>query len=87
MLRALLQRGLDDGTFRADLTVDELLFLLGQLLQAAARMTAEHVAGVEKAAALVTSVFLHGTERRQDTTADDRATDGDGVMARKASTS
>src|SRR5271167_2918261 len=81
MIRALLQRGLDDGTFRADLTVTELLFLLGQLLQAAARMTAEHVAGVEKAAALVTSVFLHGTERRQDATADDRAIDGDGVMA------
>ena len=68
MIRALLQRGIDDGTFRGDLTVDELLFLLGQLLQAAARMTAEHQAGVEKAAALITSVFLHGTERRQDTT-------------------
>jgi hypothetical protein len=65
MLRALLQRGLDDGTFRGDLTVTELLFLLGPLLQAAARMTAEHAAGVEKAAALITSVFLHGTERRQ----------------------
>jgi len=69
IIRALLQRGLDDGTFRADLTVEELGFLLGQLLQAAARMTAEHVAGVEKAAALITSVFLHGTERRQDATA------------------
>jgi hypothetical protein len=54
MLRALLQRGIDDGTFRGDLSVTQLLFLLGQLLQAAARMTAEHVAGVEKAAALVT---------------------------------
>ena len=69
MLRALLQRGIDDGTFRGDLTVTELLFLLGPLLQAAARMTAEHVAGVEKAAALITSVFLHGTERHQDTAA------------------
>jgi TetR/AcrR family transcriptional regulator, mexCD-oprJ operon repressor len=65
MIRALLQRGLDDGTLRGDLTVEELLFLLGQLLQAAARMTAEHVAGVEKAAALVTSVFLTGTQNRQ----------------------
>ena len=73
LLRALLQRGIDDGTFRGDLTIEELLLLLGQLLQAAARMTAGHVAGVEKAAALVTTVFLHGTERRQDTTADDRA--------------
>jgi len=50
-------------------------------------MTTENVASVEKAAAFVTSVFLHGTERRQDTTADERAIDGDGVMARKASTS
>jgi TetR/AcrR family transcriptional regulator, mexCD-oprJ operon repressor len=82
MIRALLQRGIDDGTFRGDLTITELLILLGQLLQAAARMTAGHQAGVEKAAALVTSVFLHGTERRPDTTADDRATRGDGNIAR-----
>ena len=64
LLRALLRRGIDDGTFRADLSVEELLFLLGYLLQAAARMAAE--GGVEKAAALVTSVFLHGTENRKD---------------------
>ena len=64
MIRALLQRGIDDGTFRSDLTAGELQFLLGSLLQAAARMTAEHVAGVEKAAALVTSVFLTGTQNR-----------------------
>jgi TetR/AcrR family transcriptional regulator, mexCD-oprJ operon repressor len=64
LLQALLQRGLDDGTFRGDLSAGELLFLLGSLLQAAARMTAEHQAGVEKAAALVTSVFLHGTQNR-----------------------
>ena len=66
MIRALLQRGLDDGTFRGDLTATELQFLLGQLLQAAARMTAEHLAGVEKAAALVTSVFLTGTQNRAE---------------------
>jgi TetR/AcrR family transcriptional regulator, mexCD-oprJ operon repressor len=66
MIRALLQRGLDDGTFRGDLTVTELLILLGPLLQAAARMTAEHQAGVEKAAALVTSVFLTGTQNRAE---------------------
>jgi hypothetical protein len=67
--RALLSRGVEDGTLRDDHTVDELAFLLGSLLQAAARMTAEHAAGVEKAAALVTSVFLHGTQRRQDAAA------------------
>ena len=66
MIRALLQRGIDDGTFRSDLTPAELQFLLGQLLQAAARMTAEHQAGVEKAAALITSVFLTGTQNRTE---------------------
>jgi TetR/AcrR family transcriptional repressor of mexCD-oprJ operon len=66
MIEALLRRGIDDGTFRSDLTVDELGFLLGQLLQAAARMAAEGRAGVEKAAALVTSVFLHGTQNRTE---------------------
>ena len=66
MIRALLQRGIDDGTFRGDLTATELQFMLGQLLQAAARMTAEHAAGVEKAAALVTSVFLTGTQNRAE---------------------
>jgi len=66
MIRALLQRGLDDGTFRGDLTVGELLILLGPLLRAGARMTAEHQAGVEKATALVTSVFLTGTQNRAE---------------------
>jgi hypothetical protein len=61
MIKSLLRRGIDDGTLRADLTVDELASMLGSLLQAAARMTADHQAGVEKAAALATTVFLHGT--------------------------
>jgi len=55
MIESLLRRGIDD------LTVDELAVTLGSLLRAAARLTADHQAGVEKAAALVTSVFLHGT--------------------------
>ena len=61
MIDGLLRRGIDDGTLRGDISVDELRFLLGSLLQAAARMAAEHQADVEKAAALITSVFLHGT--------------------------
>lgn len=73
MIQALLQRGADDGTFRGDISPGELGFLLGGLLHAAARMSAEHVAGVEKAAALVTSVFLHGAENREDASAADRA--------------
>jgi TetR/AcrR family transcriptional regulator, mexCD-oprJ operon repressor len=73
MIDAQLRRGIDDGTFRSDLTIEELGFVLGQLLQAAARLAAEHQAGVEKAAALITSVFLHGTQNRQDATAKDPA--------------
>ena len=64
MIEALLRRGIDDGTFRGDISADELGFLFGSLLEAGARMAAEHQAGAEKAAALVTSVFLHGTQRR-----------------------
>jgi AcrR family transcriptional regulator len=60
MIHSLLRRGIDDGTLRTDLTTDELASMLGSLLQGAARMTAEHRAGVEKAAALVSSLFLHG---------------------------
>ncbi len=70
LIRALLRRGIDDGTFRGDLSADELVFLLGSLLLAAARMAAERQAGVEKAAALVTSVFLHGTENRKNAAVD-----------------
>jgi TetR/AcrR family transcriptional repressor of mexCD-oprJ operon len=73
MIDGLLRRGVDDGTLRSDISVGELRFLLGSLLQAAARMAAEHQAGVEKAAALVTSVFLDGTGNRTDPSEQDRA--------------
>ncbi len=69
MIDRLLRRGVDDGTFRGDISVGELRFLLGSLLQAAARLAAEHQAGVEKAAALITTVFLHGTGNHQAATA------------------
>ena len=70
MIDRLLRRGIDDGTFRDDISAGELRFLLGSLLQAAARLAAEHQAGVEKAAALVTTVFLHGTGNHQAATAE-----------------
>jgi TetR/AcrR family transcriptional repressor of mexCD-oprJ operon len=73
MIDGLLRRGIDDGTFRGDITLDELRLLLGSLLQAAARMTAEHQAGVEKAAALITTAFLHGTGNREDPSEQDQA--------------
>lgn len=64
MIDGLLRRGIEDGTFRGDISVGELGFLLGSLLEAAARLAAGQQSGVEKAAALVTSVFLHGTGNR-----------------------
>ena len=66
MIYGLLRRGIDDGTFRDDISASELRFLLGSLLQAAARLAAEQQAGVEKTAALITTVFLHGTGNRED---------------------
>lgn len=73
ILDALLRRGIDDGTFRDDISAGELRFLLGSLLLAAARLAAEHHAGVEKAAALITTAFLHGTGNREDPSEQDQA--------------
>jgi TetR/AcrR family transcriptional repressor of mexCD-oprJ operon len=73
MIDRLLRRGIDDGTFRGDISAGELRFLLGSLLEAAARVAAEHQAGVEKTAALITTVFLHGTGNREDPSAQDQA--------------
>ena len=61
MIDGLLRRGIDDGTFRDDISAGELRFLLGSLLQAAARHSRRAQAGAEKAAALITTIFLHGT--------------------------
>ena len=73
MIDGLLRRGIDDGTFRGDISAGELRFLLGSLLQAAARLAAEQQAGVEKTAALITTVFLHGTGNREDPREPDQA--------------
>jgi len=73
MIDGLLRRGIDDGTFRGDISAGELRFLLGSLLQAAARLAAEQQAGVEKTAALITTVFLHGTGNREDPSEPDQA--------------
>ncbi len=62
-IRRVMQRGHHDGTFRADLSVDELLGLFGGLLHAALHMSRQDGVGVEKASALVTSVLLHGASR------------------------
>jgi len=68
MIQAVLRRGIDDQTLRSDLTPGELGYLLGYLLRAAGRMAADHQAGAEKAAALITTVFLHGTQNHHAAT-------------------
>ena len=73
MIDGLLRRGIDDGTFRDDISAGELRFLLGSLLQAAARLAAEQQAGVEKTAALITTVFLRGTGNLEDPSGQDQA--------------
>lgn len=63
LMEDLMRRGIEDGTLRGDLSVDELVFVFGRLLEGAARLAAEGKAGVEHVAGLITSVFLRGTER------------------------
>lgn len=74
---ALLRRGVADGTFRTDLAVEDLSVIFGSLLESAARLGAERRAGVEQVAALVTSVFLRGTEHREQTNLAERARSDD----------
>jgi TetR/AcrR family transcriptional repressor of mexCD-oprJ operon len=63
-LRALLRRGIDDGTLRRDWSETEITRLFGGLLQTAVQMTAQDGLGVERAAAMVSTVFLEGVSAR-----------------------
>jgi AcrR family transcriptional regulator len=63
-LRAVLERGMTDGTLRSDLPVEALAQLWGGLLQAAIRWTTQLDGGVERTSAAMNSVFLHGAESR-----------------------
>jgi TetR/AcrR family transcriptional regulator, mexCD-oprJ operon repressor len=59
-IRTLMRRGIDDGTLRPDCNERELSRLFGGLIQAAVQMTAQDGVGVERAAAMVSAVFLDG---------------------------
>jgi AcrR family transcriptional regulator len=63
-LRTLFRRGVADGALRGDLSEEELGRLFGGLLQAAVQMTAQGAVGAERAAAMVSSVFLDGAAAR-----------------------
>ncbi|MRH87983.1 TetR family transcriptional regulator [Nocardia sp. SYP-A9097] len=58
-IRDLLQRGIDTGVLRDDLSVDVLVTLSGALLRAGIDLTA--TIGAERAGATITSLFLDGT--------------------------
>jgi AcrR family transcriptional regulator len=61
-IRAVLRRGMDDGTLRDDLPLEVLAQLWGGLLSGAIRSIGELDNGVERAGAAVSSLFLHGAE-------------------------
>ena len=63
-LRAVLRRGMEDGTIRQDLSVEILAQLWGGLLASTIRSMRQFDIGVERASAAMSSVFLHGSESR-----------------------
>jgi TetR/AcrR family transcriptional regulator, mexCD-oprJ operon repressor len=63
-LRALFQRGIDEGVLRDDLDSATFLDLLGGLVHAAFEIGLPRKVGVEEAAATVVSLFLDGARRR-----------------------
>jgi AcrR family transcriptional regulator len=63
-IRALFQRGIDDGTLRDDLPADHLNALFGGLVLAAFAAGLPQTAGIEQAAAVTASMFLDGSRRR-----------------------
>jgi hypothetical protein len=58
--RAVFQRGVKDGTLRADLNADMLFDFYRGLLQAAVRMTAGASPGIEQVSKTVVALLLDG---------------------------
>jgi AcrR family transcriptional regulator len=63
-IRAIFQRGIDDGTLRDDLGAGQLGHLFGGLALAAFAAALPQTAGIEQAAAVTASMFLDGARRR-----------------------
>jgi TetR/AcrR family transcriptional repressor of mexCD-oprJ operon len=62
-IKALMRRGIDDGTLRDDLRPEELVLLFGGLLVAAQDAGLSRTVGVEQAADIIASMFLNGARR------------------------
>ncbi|GAA5042827.1 AcrR family transcriptional regulator [Thermocatellispora tengchongensis] len=60
---ALLERGVADGTLRADVPVDVLLELFSGLLGQSLRLVARRRLGVEQASATLITLFLDGARK------------------------
>jgi AcrR family transcriptional regulator len=63
-VEALLARGVEDGTLRADLAVGVLVQMYTGLIERAFTMVWRREVGLEQAAALVTTMFLDGANRQ-----------------------
>jgi TetR/AcrR family transcriptional repressor of mexCD-oprJ operon len=61
-VRALLARGVRDGTLRADLPADLLFDTFTGLLERALRLVIEKRMGVEQAGAAIGTLFLNGAQ-------------------------
>jgi AcrR family transcriptional regulator len=61
-IRAVFQRGIEDGSLRSDLPVEVLTQLLRGLLQSSLRSLSFFDDSVERASAAVTEVLLHGIQ-------------------------
>jgi TetR/AcrR family transcriptional regulator, mexCD-oprJ operon repressor len=62
-MRALFERGVADGTLRADLSADAQLQLFASAITGALQAGLQRELGLEHAAATVTSYFLQGARR------------------------
>ena len=65
-VRALFARGIADGTLRPDLDVQTYLQFFAAAVVAAVESGLARTAGIEDAAALVTSLFLDGGRHRRE---------------------
>ena len=63
-MRAVFDRGIDDGVLRQDLPPEVLLDLFGGTLMAALNLTQRGELGLEEASAAAASVFLNGARAR-----------------------
>jgi TetR/AcrR family transcriptional repressor of mexCD-oprJ operon len=65
-IRALLDRGIADGTFRSDLSAEVLSALLRGLVEQTVFLVMRKEFGVESASDMVTGFFLNGARQGHD---------------------